>query len=385
MANQFLMPQRVIMGEQALNEAAKILGGLGKKALIVTDRVMAELGNIEVLEDVLRGESLEYEIFDGITGEPTDCMVEAGLAVYRDTGCDFFIALGGGSALDAMKAIAVMAASGRKITDFWGKETRADTAPMVAIPTTAGTGSEATQFTIITDTVNNVKMLLRGADIMPSVAIVDPRFSMTAPANITAATGLDALTHAAEAYTSRKANILSDVFALSAVKRIFRYLPAAFHNGSDAKARVQMAAAALEAGIAFNNSSVTVVHGMSRPIGALFHVQHGISNAMLLADCFEFVLDGAWERFGELGRAIGAAGNEASDEEAAKAFLKAVKGLCRELQITTPEEYGIDRDVFFLNIDKMAEDAMDSKSPSNTRKELSADDLKAIYKKLWES
>ena len=384
MAIRFMMPGQVLMGERALDEAAHILKGLGKKALIVTDRVMEELGNVKILEDVLEQEGLQYIVYDDVTGEPTDRMVEAGTQLYKQAGCDFLVALGGGSALDTMKAVAAMAVLGGTITDLMGKEIKADTAPMVAIPTTAGTGSEATQFTIITDTEHDVKMLLKGADLMPSVAIVDPRFTMTAPAKITAATGLDALTHAAEAYTSKKANLLSDVFALSAVKRIFRYLPAAFFHGEDAEARVQMAAAALEAGIAFNNASVTVVHGMSRPVGALFHVPHGISNAMLIKECFDFVLDGTYERFGELGRAIGAAGAQESDEEAALAFLKAVEELCRTLEIPTLEEYGIDRELYFASIDKMAADAMTSGSPSNTRKELDAEDLKKIYRQLWD-
>lgn len=144
-----------------------------------------------------------------------------------------------------------------------------------------------------------------------------------------------------------------------------------------------MAAAALEAGVAFNNASVTVVHGMSRPIGALFHVPHGISNAMLIKECFTFVLDGAYGRFGDLGRAIGAADEDASDEDAARAFLHAVEELCRTLEIPTLEEYGIDRERYFGSIDKMAEDAMLSGSPSNTRKQLDSEDLKNIYRSLW--
>ena len=383
MAIQCIMPGKVIMGERALDEAAGLLKELGTKALIVTDRVMTELGNVKILEEVLEREGLQYTVYDGVFGEPTDHMVEAGTGLYKTAGCDFLIALGGGSALDTMKAIAALAVLGGKITDMMGKEIKADTAPMVAIPTTAGTGSEATQFTIITDTEHDVKMLLKGADIMPSVAVVDPRFTMTAPPKITAATGLDALTHAAEAYTSKKAGLLSDVFAISAVKRIFRYLPAAFCDGQNVEARVQMAAAALEAGVAFNNASVTVVHGMSRPIGALFHVPHGISNAMLIKECFTFVLDGAYGRFGDLGRAIGAADEDASDEDAARAFLQAVEELCHILEIPTLEEYGIDRERYFSSIDKMAEDAMLSGSPSNTRKQLDSEDLKNIYRSLW--
>lgn len=383
MANQFIMPGRVMMGEGALEEAASILAEMGKKALIVTDRVMVRLGNVASLTELLIREGISFELYDGVNGEPTDIMVEAGVEVYKKSGCDFLIGLGGGSALDAMKAVAVLAVLGGNLRDLMGKEIQAKIAPMAAIPTTAGTGSEATQFTIISDTCNDVKMLLKGADVMPDLAIVDPQFTMTAPPFVTAATGLDALTHAAEAYTSRKANMMSDVFALSAVKRIFQYLPIAFRDGNNQEARIQMSVAALEAGIAFNNASVTIVHGMSRPIGALFHVPHGISNAMLLEKCFSFVLDGTYKRFGDLGRAIKAVNSSATDEQAAQGFLNAVACLCRDLKIPDLEMQGVDRKAFFANIEKMADDAMASGSPSNTRKELTRDDLIMVYRSLW--
>lgn len=173
---------------------------------------------------------------------------------------------------------------------------------MVAIPTTSGTGSEATQLSIITNTEKDIKMLLKGAVLMPDIAIDDPAFTLTAPKSVTAATGLDALCHASEAYTSRKSQPLTDEFAISAIKKIFKYLPICYNDGSNVEARAQMSLAAFEAGVAFNNASVTVIHGMSRPIGALFHVPHGISNAMLLSACFSYVYDGAYGRFADMAR-----------------------------------------------------------------------------------
>src|SRR5699024_916176 len=158
-----------------------------------------------------------------------------------------------------------------------------------------------------------------GSCLMPDLAVIDPQFTMTAPPKITAATGLDALCHAVEAYTSRKSQTLSDTFALSAVKRIFKYLPQAYQNGSNQEARVQMSVAALEAGIAFNNASVTIIHGMSRPIGALFHVAHGISNAMLMKACLTFALKGTYERFARLGDDIIVTTEGQSDPEKATA------------------------------------------------------------------
>ena len=383
MAREFIVPGQIISGSGALNMAEEVLKGLGKKALIVTDKVMIQLGNCAKVEAALKNQGVEYAIYSEIVGEPTDTMIENGLKLYKEEGCDFLVALGGGSPIDSMKAIGSLVINGGCISDYMGKVIDVEMPPMVAIPTTAGTGSEATQFTIITDTKKNIKMLLKGKVLMPSLAIIDPQFTMTAPPKITAATGLDALCHAVEAYTSRKAQTLSDTFAMSAVKRIFKYLPAAFKDGSNEEARVQMSVAALEAGIAFNNASVTIIHGMSRPIGALFHVAHGLSNAMLLKECLTFALEGAYDRFADLGRAVGVAVDTDSDKEASEKFLAAVEAITKELETPTLGEFGIDKDEFFKVIDKMAFDAMDSGSPQNTMREVTEDDVKQIYINLW--
>lgn len=383
MANQFIMPKRIISGENALNESKAYLKSFGKRVLIVTDKVMTDLGNVKVLTGVLDSENIEHVLYNEINSEPTDTMIEKGIKLYKENQCDFLIGLGGGSPIDSTKAIGTMITNEGKISDYMGREIEKELPPFAVIPTTAGTGSEATQFTIITDTKNDVKMLLKGANLLPNLAIVDPRFTMTAPAKITAATGLDALTHAIEAYTSRKAQPLSDSFAVSAVKRIFKYLPIAFDTPKDLKAREEMSIAALEAGIAFNNSSVTIVHGMSRPIGALFHVPHGLSNAMLLEACFTYVVDGAYDRFAQLAKEINIANDNMSNEEAAKAFIDEVVKLMVKLEIPTLEEFGVDKTKFFDNIEKMATDAMESGSPSNTRKIIEVDDVIKIYNNLW--
>ena len=308
-----------------------------------------------------------------------------GTSAYREHGCDFLIGIGGGSPLDAMKAIAVLAACGGSITDYMGKEISGKLPPMAAIPTTAGTGSEATQFTVITDSEQGIKMLLKGQVLVPQLAVVDPALSVSAPKRITAATGLDALTHAIESYTSRKRQPLTDTVALAAVKRIFRYLPTAYSNGLDLTARSEMAIAALEAGMAINNASVTLVHGMSRPIGALFHVPHGISNAMLLEKCLDFALEGDYPGFAALARAIGAADTATPDPQTAEALIGAVRELCKVCQVPTLEEYGIDRTAFFSAMDKMAEDAIASGSPANTMKPVTKADVVRIYRSLWET
>ena len=276
-----------------------------------------------------------------------------------------------------------MAVNDGSIADFSGKEITGEILPLAAITTTAGTGSEATKFTVITDSKKQIKMLLKGDVLVPKLAIVDSEFTVDAPKSVTAATGLDALTHAVEAYTSKKAFSMTDTLAVSAVKRIMKYLPIAYKEPDNAEAREQMSIAALEAGICINNSSVTIVHGMSRPIGAFFHVPHGMSNAMLLKECLSFAVSGAYEKFANLGRATGIADNDDSDSAAAEKFIDSLQNICDVCEIPTLEKYGIDRDEYYSRIPKMAIDAIASGSPSNTVKQVTEDDCIEIYKKLY--
>lgn len=383
MGNQFIMPGKIVYGEHALEQAKPLIADLGKKALIVTDSFMVSSGNINSVTEILNELKIEYSVFAGVNSEPTDIIIDEGIKQYRDEKCDFLIALGGGSPIDAMKAIGAVATNGGEIDDYYGKIISIPTPPMVAVPTTSGTGSEATQFTIITNTKRDIKMLLKGPVLMPDLAVDDPKFTVTAPKSITAATGLDALCHASEAYTSRKAQPLTDDLAISAVKRIFKNLPICYADPTNIKAREEMSLAALEAGVAFNNASVTIIHGMSRPIGALFHVPHGISNAMLIKECFKFAIDGAYSRFADLARAIKVADDTDDDKTAAQAFLNACIELCETCEIPSLEKYGIDREKFFASIEKMTNDAIDSGSPANTIKEVTKEEIIEIYKNLW--
>ncbi len=382
MAFELSLPNKIFMGEEALQLAKPTLATLGSKAFIVTGKVVTRTGLVDKLTAVLDELGIGYVIFNDITGEPTDEMINAGVKAYREAGCDFGIGIGGGSPLDSVKAILAMTVEKEDISYFNGKSLEGDYPPIVAIPTTAGTGSEATKFTVVTDTKSDIKMLLKGK-LLPDVAIVDPLLTLSAPKGITAATGMDAFTHAVEAYTSVKANPLTDVFALSAVRRIFKYLPVAYKDGNDVEAREQMALAAFEAGVCINNSSVTIVHGMSRPIGALFHVPHGISNAMLIKDCLAYVTSGAPERFAALARTMGVADENTDLEIACGAFIEGVQTLCDACEIPTLEQYGINRDDFLAAVPKMAGDAMDSGSPSNTRMPVAKEDLIKIYNGLW--
>lgn len=381
--SHFVIPNHTVVGTNVLGEAAPLLKKMGNKAFIVTGRHVAVSDMMKQLTALLDENGIGCVIFDGITGEPTDTMIEKGVEMLKSSGCDFIIGIGGGSPLDSAKAIAAMTVNEGSIADYNGKEITGEILPLAAIPTTAGTGSEATKFTVITDSEKGIKMLLKGDVLVPKLAIVDSSFTVGAPKSVTSATGLDALTHAVEAYTSRKAFSMTDTLAVSAVKRIMKYLPIAYIEPDNSLAREQMSIAALEAGICINNSSVTIVHGMSRPIGALFHVPHGMSNAMLLKECLSFAVSGAYEKFANLGRETGVASDSDSDETAAEKFIDSIQNICDVCEIPTLEQYGIDRDEYYSKISKMATDAVASGSPANTVKEVTVDDCIEIYKKLY--
>jgi len=380
-AYEFLEPSTIIYGENALEKATDKIKRLGKKALVVSDKVMTEIGNVKKVTDMLEKQKIKSILYNEVNTEPEDNFVRRGAEIYKNNSCDFLIALGGGSPIDTAKAIGAIVTNSGEIADYMGigKITKA-LPPLVAIPTTAGTGSEVTRFTIISDTTNNVKMLIGSEYLIPRIAIVDPMFTITMPAKTTAATGIDALTHAIEAYTSVKHQPLSDIMALSAIKRIARYLSRSWSNSSDIEAKSEMMLAAMEAGIAFNNSSVTIVHGMSRPIGALFHVPHGISNAVLLATCMKFAIMGTPERFADVSKAMGVNTGDLSSLDAAKKGVLAVQELCDDVEIPTITGLGIDADEFMAKADKMASDALASGSPNNTVRIPTKEQIIELYK-----
>ena len=384
MSFNFTCAPRTIFGEGALEIAAPYIADFGKKALIVTGKIITKTGLAAKVQDVLSVRGISSVVFNDLPGEPDDKMIDAALSVFKSEKCDFIIGLGGGTPLDTAKAVAAMAVLPGKLSDYTGKEMSGDFAPLVLIPTTAGTGSEATKFFVYTDTATDAKLLMKGDALLPKLAVIDFTYTISSPVSITVATGMDALTHAVEAYTSKKANPVTDIYCLDAIKRIFKYLPAAAKDGNDRTAREQMALAAYEAGVCINNSSVTLVHGMSRPIGALFHVPHGISNAMLITECLRFALDGegAEERFAKIALEIGEAEKSDSTSAASKKFLDALERLTKTLSVPSLREYGIDLEKFAAVEEKMASDALASGSPANTRKAVSKDDIIAIYDRL---
>ncbi|TET63545.1 iron-containing alcohol dehydrogenase [Candidatus Aerophobetes bacterium] len=384
-ARFFRIPSGVIVGCNASSFAgreAKKLGGT--KALIVTDRNLTEMGFLSGIESSLDSEKIDHEVFDQVTAEPTVDYVEKGLDLYRRSKCDFIIALGGGSPIDTAKAVCIMASNPGVIQDYKGLDkVSSPGAPLIAIPTTAGTGSETTIFTIITDTRTNVKMLIGSPFILPSVALVDPLLTASSPPSVTAATGVDALTHAIEAYVSVKAQPMSDVFALSAIKFLSENLRQAWANGDNLEARSLTMLGAFQAGVAFSNSSVALVHGMSRPIGAYFHVPHGLSNAVLLAPVVEFSISGNPKRYADIARAMGEKVEGLGVMEGASKASKAVRELVRDTKIPALATLGVTREKLKTVVGKMADDAIASGSPGNNPRKATKEEIVELYWKTF--
>lgn len=380
----FRQPREIFYGQQALLKAAAAAGKYGQKALLISDKNLAELGYINKVKKIFEEQKLEIEVFAEINSEPDDLQVEQALNYFKAKNCDFIIALGGGSPIDTAKAVAIMLNHPGHIRDYQGlNKLNNQLTPVIAIPTTAGTGSEATQYTVINDLKNDVKMLIGDPRIIPEIAVVDPELTLSVPAQITAATAFDALTHAIEGYTSVNHQPLTDTLALSAVKRIFNNLETACQKPADLQARTQLALAALEAGMVINNSSVTIVHGMSRPLGALYHLPHGLSNAVLLTNCLEYAASGAPDRFAEVARAIGVEADKQDQLTIAQSGIAKIKELAQRLNI--PENISqleILEESYLANLDKMATDALASGSPANTYQSVDQNAIIEIYKKL---
>ncbi|MFF2287852.1 iron-containing alcohol dehydrogenase [Peribacillus butanolivorans] len=375
------MPQTIIYGRKSFEKVGAEAALRGKKALIISDKVMSRLGCVNQCCQYLHDNGVASAVYLGVDSEPTDQYVEASLEIFGKESCDLIISLGGGSCIDTGKAIAVLATNGGYIGEYMGGRKIADKAaiPHIAIPTTAGTGSEATDATVITNTDDDVKMMIKQPNFMPLVAIVDPLLTVSSPPHITAATGVDALSHAVEAYLSKRSHPMTDTMALSAMRLIVENIENAYDDGDNIDAREKMSLGALQAGIAFSNSSVCLVHGMSRPIGALFHVPHGYSNAMLLPAVLEFSKEACMERLADLGRIFKTEYKNLSIERAALVAVESVKALCQKLNIPNLEGWGIEEEKFNLSVSKMARDAIDSGSPANNPRVPTKQELEELY------
>lgn len=373
-------PLTIIYGPDSFTRIGEEAALRGKKALIISDSIMEKLGNVSRCISYFEECGVSSSVYLGVETEPTDRYVEEALDLLREKNCDLIISLGGGSCIDTAKAVSVLVTNDGSIDEFVGGKRNAEQPPIphIAIPTTAGTGSEATDVTVITQTSNQVKMMIKQPAFMPTAAIVDPGLSKTSPKHVTAATGIDALSHAVEAYISKKAHPMTDMLALSAMELIVNHIREAYTDGNNMDARGKMSLGSLQAGMAFSNASVCLVHGMSRPIGALFHVPHGYSNAMLLPAVLEFSKENCMERLADLGR-IFVPEQDMSDQEAADIAVESVKKLCNDLNIPNLAGWGIHRQEFNMAVGKMAKDAIDSGSPAYNPRVPTMQELEDLY------
>jgi len=381
MNNQIVLPRILQIGAGASSEVGNVMAGLGcARPLIVTDRMMVQLGYVNRLQDCLA----DSEIYDDTLPEPTEASILAGVEKVKSGDFDSIIALGGGSSIDSAKAIAILGKYGGEMRDYMvPRVVNEPGLPIIAIPTTAGTGSEATRVTIITDDKVDEKMLCMGMGFMPVAALVDFELTLTVPPRTTADTGIDALTHAMEAYVSKKANLYSNSQAIQAMGLIAPNLRKAYHHGDDRLAREAMMLGATLAGVAFSNASVALVHGMSRPIGAFFHVPHGLSNAMLLPDVTVFSIPGAVSGYAQCARAMQVADLSDTDLVANEKLIEELRALNAELSVPTLSAFGIDRDRYFSVIDVMADQAIASGSPANNPRVPSKKQIVELYESVW--
>lgn len=383
---EFRMPKSVLYGRNSLEKLGEQSKKLGKRAFIVSDTIMEKLGYVESCIKQLNAKGITVSTYNKVNAEPTNIHVLEVLSICKEGKCDFIIGIGGGSCIDVAKAIAVLYTNGGEIEDYVQKdvEIEKDPLPLIAIPTTSGTGSEVTSVVVITNKKTDVKMMIKHPNFTPQVAIIDPILTRSLPPHITAATGIDALCHAIEAYFSKVSQPLTDVLALSAIESIMKYLRIAYEDGDNMEAREAMMIASLQAGIAFSNASVTLVHGMSRPVGALFHVPHGISNAILLPTVLEYTKAKAVRRLADIGHNLNKDLYSHSDEEVANYTIAEIKKLCFDLRIPNLREYGIGEVEFENAISKMTKDAIASGSPSNNPRVPSYEEIKELYRKCFD-
>ncbi|WP_380281663.1 iron-containing alcohol dehydrogenase [Kitasatospora purpeofusca] len=379
------LPRIMRVGRGAAAELGDVLQELGlSRPLLVTDAFLVGSGAAGRLTSTLLEAGLHSRLFAGTVPDPTTDSLVLGLAALRAHAADSVIGFGGGSPMDSAKALALLGVQGGEMRDYKApRVNRGPALPVIAVPTTAGSGSEATQFTVITDSATDEKMLCPGPAFLPIAAVVDVELTLSMPSRLTADTGIDALTHAVEAYVSRKANPFSDGLALTAIGTIGRHLRRAYADGSDTGAREAMMLAATQAGIAFSNSSVALVHGMSRPIGAHFHVAHGLSNAMLFPAVTAFSVHAAPARYADCARALGAATAADPDDAAADKLVDALRALCRDLDVPTPRSYGIAHEAWTRLTPLMAEQALASGSPANNPAVPSAAQIQDLYARIY--
>lgn len=383
MIHRFILNEVSYFGPGARKELPEVVARLGKhKALIVTDKDLVRFGVAAKVTDVLDAAGIPYEIFSDVKPNPTVTNVKDGIRAFEQSGADFLIAIGGGSSMDTCKGIGIVV-NNPEFADIVSLEgcapTRHKSVTMIALPTTAGTAAETTINYVIIDEEKKKKMVCVDPNDIPAVAIIDAELMYSLPRGLTAATGMDALTHAIEGYITRAAWEMSDMFEIEAIRMISRHLPVAVREPANAEARNGMAVAQYIAGMAFSNVGLGLVHGMAHPMGSLFDVAHGVANAMLLPTVMEFNMEACLDKYPAIARAMGVNTDGMTAEEASRAAVKAVKDLAIEVGI--PQHLS-DVGITEADIPALAEQALaDVCTPGNPR-DVTLEQIKQLYAKL---
>jgi len=385
MAALITMPRLMSVGGGALAELPALMARLGlKHPLVVTDPYIARCGILDGATWLLDKAQIPFTVFSDTVSDPTTEVIDTGVAILRDGDFDSLVAIGGGSSIDTAKGMSVLFANGGSMRDWKvPAEIPQLGPPLIAIPTTAGTGSEVTRFTVVTDTETDEKMLIAGLACCPAAAIVDYELTLSMPYRLTADTGIDSLTHAIEAYVSRRASPFTDGLAKNAMGLIARQIRSACAEPDNRAAREAMMLGATTAGMAFSNASVALVHGMSRPIGAFFHVPHGLSNAMLLPEITAFSAPAALERYADCARAMGVAEEGEGSQAAVARLVDELRHLNDDLKVPSPQAYGIERGRYDELLPVMASQALASGSPANNPRIPSADEIIDLYRRVY--
>lgn len=386
MKTNIQVPSCIKIGAGALQELPDLLSQMQLLSpLCVVDPNLIRLGVTKPIFASLAGAGVSLAVFDKIVEDPTDISVNAAVEKIAQGGHDGLIAIGGGSSIDTAKAAALTARLCKPISNLKVPKVNNEPGlPVIAIPTTAGSGSEVSQACVITDSVTNEKMLILGRACLPSASIIDFELSMTCPLSVTAYTGLDAFCHALEAAVNRNRNSYSDALAFSALSLIGHNLEIVCGDLGNRKAREAMAMGAMQAGLAVSNTNTALIHGMSRPLGALFHVPHGLSIAMLMPTVTRYSLSSASTSYANCARAAGWSQVDDTDEVAAAALVSRLTKLNQSLNVPSPAEFGIDRSSYFDNLEKMVEQAIESQTPLNNPLIPTRAEMKEIYCEIWE-
>lgn len=366
MSKYFYMPSVSAMGVNCLTEVPKyIKENEFKKGLIVTDSVLVQIGLVGKVTELLEKNDIGYVIYDGTKPNPTVKNVNDGLSLLKENECDFVISLGGGSPHDCAKGIALLATNGGDIKDYEGvNKSKYPQLPLITINTTAGTASEMTIFSIITDEDRHIKMALVDKHMTPVMAVNDPMLMVAMPKSLTSATGMDALTHSIEAYVSTNATPITDACAEKSIELIAKYLKRAVENGNDIKARDMMAYAEFLAGMAFNNASLGYVHAMAHQLGGFYDLPHGVCNAVLLPHVQEFNAKVSAERLKKVASIMGIDVDEMTNEEGAKACIEAIKDLSKSIGIPSGlKELGAKEEDFDILAENALKDACGLTNP----------------------